>query len=507
MRCRAAVLLFVAACGFPRPADVPGDGGGGDGDVEIPAAPTCADLSGSRIKLTVREASDGTKQVIGLYDSMRNEPCKWTQGGDGQLRCMPAPTTEGNYSDGHVAYSTATCTTPILGIFGNGYYPGKPFLGRDGADVFGSMMRENCEGRIRIFGVGSQLPDPTTVWVHDANGGCMALAADNFFFDYYAAGPELLSTNFAAGSMARDGTGRVWLESIMGPDGSHTCGGDFDLHDSQFDDAPCNPANYAYDEKRRCVPSGSATEGLFTDSGCTASKQATRRANCRPRSAFASSLVKTPVCGYLSSRVRAAGAATTALFRKEAMGVCQAVSSTYTTYSVDGDFLPEETFPEVTYVFAPTGSRLMRRDLVTGGARLETDDFYDMQLDTACRFEAGADRVTRCVPADVRDARVAEASYQVFPTADCTGTAGNYAIAFAQTLELCTEFKTPRYARIRDSGTGYSVYARLGNMVTGTFSYKSSASSSCSVLDAGSQVFQVGANVMSELVTATEARR
>lgn len=507
MRCRAAVLLLVGACGFPRPADVPGDGGGDDGGVEIPAAPTCADISGSRIKLTVRQASDGTRHVIGLYDSQRNEPCKWGKAGDGQLRCMPVLTADDNYSDGYVVYSTASCATPILAIFGNRYYPGKPFLGRDGADVFGSSMRDNCVGKTRIFGVGSLLPDPTTIWVHDANGGCMPLAPDTSFYDYYSAGPELVSTNFAAGSTAKDGTGRVWMETITGADGSHTCGGMFDLHDSSFGDAPCNPANYAYDEKRRCVPSGSSAEGLFTDSGCTASQLATRRPNCRAPTGFATSLIQTPVCSYLSTRVRATGAATTALFRKDTMGVCQAVPSTYTTYSVDGDYLPEEMFPEVTYAFAPTGQRLMRRDLVTGGARLALDEFYDMQLDTACRFELGADRITRCAPADTADVRVAEGSYQVFPTADCTGTAGNYAIGFAPSLEKCAQLKPPRYARIRDTSTGYSVYTRLGNQVTGTFSYRSSATAACSPLDAASQVFQIGANVMADLVTATEVRQ
>ena len=465
------------------------------------------DVSGTRIKLTVRQASDGTKQVIGLFDSMRNEACKWTKGGDGQLRCMPVNNVGENYSDGYVAYSAAGCTTPILGIFGNRTYPGKPFLGRDGADVFGTNQRDNCEGVTRIFAVGALLPDPTTVWVKDPNGACVPLAADNFFYDYYAAGAETPASTFAAGSTSKDGTARVWLETITGSDGSHSCGDTSDLHDSAFADTLCNPANYAFDEKRRCMPSGGAAESLFTDSGCTAGKLATRRVNCRPPATYATSSMKTATCGYGSYRVRAVGDVTTALFRKDTAGVCTAIPSTYTTYSVEGDFIPEEMFPEVTYAFAPVGSRLMRRDLVTGGARVATDELRDIQLDMACRFELGADGVQRCTPGfGTETESVADGSYEIFTTADCSGTRGNYGVVFPPYMAPCSHPAAPRYARIRDA-SGYNSYTRIGNAVPGTFSYRSMGSTTCSVLQADAVVYQLGANIMGELVTATEAQQ
>jgi hypothetical protein len=506
MRCRdAAVLLVVAACGFPRPADVPDDGKIDAGDT--PLAPTCTDASGSRIKLTVRRATDGATQVVGLYDSARNEPCRWGTAGDGQLRCMPVSNIGENYSDGYVAYSAAGCATPILGIFSNRLYPGKPFIGRDGGDIFGSGTPIGCEGVLRVFGVGALLADPTTVWVKDANGACASLPADNNTYNYYAAGAETAPSTFVAGTTTKDGTARVWLESIAGADGSHSCGDNFDFHDSAFGDAPCTTANYAYDEKRRCVLTGFGIGTMYTDSGCTASTRVMRRPNCRKPSAFATESMQTPVCNYGSLRVRAAGTELTGLFFKDSGSVCRAVQPTFTTYSVEGDYIPETMFPEVTYAFAQSGTRLSRRDLVTGGARLPTSTFHDPELDLTCQFELGADGIYRCAPGFGTESElVADGSYQIYTAADCSGTRGNYAITFPPSTP-CSQPGAPRFVRLRDVNTGYNSYARVGNVANGSFYYKFSDSSPCMAVPASSMIYQIGASVMSELVTATDVRQ
>lgn len=503
-----AALLVVAACGFPRPADVPGDGTGSGGSdaPEVPLTPTCTDASGSRIKLTVRQASDGAKQVIGLYDTARAESCRWAKAGDGQLRCMPVSNVGQSYSDGYVAYSAAGCATPILGIFSNRTYAGRPFLGRDGADVFGTGSLNGCEGVLRVFAVGALLPDPATVWVKDPNGACAAITADNFFYNYYAAGAETPPSTFAAGTKSKDGTARVWLETITGADGSHSCGDSWGLRDSAFGDAACNAANYAYDETRRCVPSGFSSETLFTDSGCATSTTAARRPNCRPPAAYANQFATTARCGYGSYRVRAMGAATAALFDKDSNNVCRAVPPTYTTYSVDGAYIPEAMFPEVTYAFAPSGSRLMRRDLVTGGARVPTGELRDTQLDMTCKFEPGADGVQRCTPGfGTEDEPVADASDQIFTNATCSGTPGSYAVVYPPSTS-CAQPAAPRYARIRDPNTGYNTYARLGNAASGTFFSRFPGSSTCTQIQGTATVYQLGASITSELVTATEVR-
>lgn len=502
----AVTLLVVAACGYSRPADVPDDG-----KTDAPGAPlepTCTDVSGSRIKLTVRRADDGAKQVVGLYDSALNVPCRWGTAGDGQLRCMPGPNTGESYSDGYVAYSAPGCTTPILGISSNRLYPGKPFLGRDGGDVFGSQMAPlGCQGVLRVFAVGALLPDPTTVWVKDANGACVSLPADNFFYEYHAAGAETPATSFVAGTPTRDGTGRVWIESTDGADGSHTCGDDRDLRDSAFGDAACIVANYSYDEKRRCMPSGFGTGTLYTDAGCTAATRVTRRPNCYPPSAFASETVKTPVCNYNAPRVRTVGAELPGLFTKSSAGACTAVPSVFTTYSVEGEFIPEEMFEEMTYAFAPSGTRLMRRDIVVGGARVPTTTFHDTQLDMMCQFELSADGIYRCTPGFGTDSElVANGEYQVYTTADCSGARGNLALTFPQTTP-CSQPGAPRFVRIRDSGTGYNSYARVGNVANGSFYSKSSDASPCTPVSASSMVYQIGASIMGELVTATDVRQ
>jgi hypothetical protein len=503
-RTAAVLFLVVAACGYSRPADVPDDGKiDAPGD---PLAPTCTDASGSRIKLTVRRASDGARQVVGLYDNARNEPCRWGKAGDGQLRCMPVFNIGESYSDGYVAYSAAGCTTPILGI--GRVYAGKPFIGRDGGDIFGSQTAPlGCDGVLRVFAVGTLLPDPTTVWVHDTNGACVSIPADNFFYEYYTAGAETPPSTFVAGTTTKDGTGRLWLESIDGADGSHTCGDDRDFHDSAFGDAPCNAANFAFDEKRRCVLSGFGTGTMYTDSGCTAGTRVSRRPTCHPRSAYATESVKTPVCNYSSLRVRTAGAELTGLFTKSSAGVCQALPSTFTAYSVEGEFIPEEMFPELTYAFAPSGTRLMRRDLVTGGARVPTTTFHDTQLDMMCQFELGADGIYRCTPGFGTESElVANGEYQVFTAAGCSGTRGNLAITFPPATP-CSQPGAPRFVRIRDPNTGYNSYARIGNVANGSFYYRSGDTGTCMAVPANSMVYQIGASVMGELVTATDVRQ
>lgn len=269
-RLRAAVVLVVlvvTGC-FKRPADVPDDGDvPGDGSAGIAE---CVPASGSRIKVVVRRHTDNSQQFVRLIDADTGRECRFVAAGDGKTRCMPF---SDKYSDGFVAYLSSSCTTPILGIYTNRYYPTELFVGNDGPigggpglPLFGGSA---CTAQRRVFAIGNALSDPTQIFVRDGAGGCVAQQADNFIYDFYAAGTEKPATDFVEGVATRLGGGRIQLEVTDGTEGSRSCRDTYTTFRDTMLDIACSPA-VAYDDVPRCMPTGAYFAGsYYTDSGCT----------------------------------------------------------------------------------------------------------------------------------------------------------------------------------------------------------------------------------------------
>src|SRR5690349_8500361 len=66
--------------------------------------------SGTRLKLTWFEFTDGTRQFDGFYDAERKEPCfisqRWT---DGNAYCTPSAAS--------VVYTNSTCTARVAASY------------------------------------------------------------------------------------------------------------------------------------------------------------------------------------------------------------------------------------------------------------------------------------------------------------------------------------------------------------------------------------------------------
>src|SRR5690349_20382077 len=102
---RALVVLLVAGCGSS--AGTPRDAPAGDATADGGVDPNEGARSGSRLKLTWFELSDGTRQWNGFYDAERKENCSpsatWT---DGHAYCTPD-------DHGDIVYADASCSQKL----------------------------------------------------------------------------------------------------------------------------------------------------------------------------------------------------------------------------------------------------------------------------------------------------------------------------------------------------------------------------------------------------------
>jgi hypothetical protein len=69
--------------------------------------------SGTRIKAKVGKTADGAKEFRGWFDTKRNEPCSFSQGPDGKLRCLPTEVISTMDS----FFVDPGCTKPPAGTF------------------------------------------------------------------------------------------------------------------------------------------------------------------------------------------------------------------------------------------------------------------------------------------------------------------------------------------------------------------------------------------------------
>jgi len=146
------------------------------------------DKSGTRLKLRYYVTADGAEQVVGFFDSARNEKCVFKRAADGVMRCLPdipltwAPLTR--------YYSDPSCTNEVFGL-------------PHGCQVSNVEMRSKtanrCNDGVSVYPLGVAYNGP--VYEDDLmSQQCRRANLGGLFApqDFHVMGPEISPTSFVA---------------------------------------------------------------------------------------------------------------------------------------------------------------------------------------------------------------------------------------------------------------------------------------------------------------------
>jgi hypothetical protein len=246
------VVVLVAACSgnTASPSDAPAGDATSDGGVD----PNEGARSGSRLKLTWFEFSDGTRQWNSFYDAERKEGCypypAWT---DGHVYCTPD-------SNAGVVYADASCSQKIGQVYRD------PSCDREPPKYLLEWHYGTCDsGPAHLYLRGAQIT-PAQYWTANSDGSCGG-PYTGAFDDFYAIGAEVAPQSLVEVTVgAPTGTGRITERFWQSADGMQL---PYVLHDGMLN-TDCNPVTYVEGGTSGvCVPSDTAYASYFHDATCT----------------------------------------------------------------------------------------------------------------------------------------------------------------------------------------------------------------------------------------------
>ena len=252
MGVRALVVVLVAACsgGGPAGIDAPASDAPGGSGVD----PNEGARSGTRLKLTWVNFTDGTRQWNSFYDAERKEGCypypAWI---DGKVYCTPD-------SSGSIVFSDAGCTQKIGQVYRDPACTTPPptylLEWRDGYCA---------SSPAHLYLRGAKVTQ-SQYWTRNIDGTCGGPYTDAQE-DYYQLGPEVAPGNLVEITYgAPVGTGRLGEVFWQSADGMRL---PTLLHDSQLS-TDCYPQTFSDGATSGiCVPSNAWYAGDYHDASCT----------------------------------------------------------------------------------------------------------------------------------------------------------------------------------------------------------------------------------------------
>ena len=168
--------MLVAACGSPTVSviEAPGTGGSGDAGVD----PNEGAHSGTRLKLTWFNFSDGTRQWNSFYDAERKEDCypypPWL---DGKTYCTPD-------SNASVVYTDASCSQKVGQVIAI-----RRARRRRRRTCSNSTTRRAASGPAHLYLRGAR-STVAQYYTRNYDGSC-AGPYTSTSYDYYALGGEI----------------------------------------------------------------------------------------------------------------------------------------------------------------------------------------------------------------------------------------------------------------------------------------------------------------------------
>jgi hypothetical protein len=365
------------------PDAAPGDEDGGPESTEL----SCVAASGTRLKRILRNHSDRSSEVVGVYDTEFRENCRFVPTGGEVLRCLP--TLDGSpFAEGVIRYRDEKCTDRIAQLSGFPI-PSSPAYMQERLFTPGP-----CQLNISLFyELGERLDlTPDTDLFEKQGDSCLPAQLPSKL-GFFAITADVPVDRFVQATRTYTESGRIRLPYLAGEDGSRFCEQTEPLIDSDMADHTCE-VGLAEDGTTRCLPgeSGSILD-LFSDDECTTRVPAVFPFECDPEQDY----VPQPAEGQCSLRRQVSEIGEPFVAYVEFQETCEPFSTESTQYGI-GEVVSPSSFAAFTEERTQVGDRLLRMDFVTeDGLRLTEGTWFDPILDASCRFEL-FDGDQRCVP-------------------------------------------------------------------------------------------------------------
>ncbi len=244
--------LWACSPDAPQSSDGPTTQGSNDGGLD----PNDGAHSGTRLKLTWYQFTDGTKQFSGMYDAQTKELCSPYYGPwqDGHIYCVPPV-------GGQVVYTDAGCNAKALRYYVDTVCP-QPV-----PPYYLERATVGCQARpAHLYVRGGPLA-PAKYYVKNTSGTCGSAVASQSYDAFYTYGAEVATSELAELTLsAPAGAGRVGVRYYESSDGMRF---PWMLHDGQLG-ADCAAEYYSdASSAARCVPDDARYAFYAHDALCT----------------------------------------------------------------------------------------------------------------------------------------------------------------------------------------------------------------------------------------------
>ena len=293
-----------------------------DDSLFVAASESSLEPIDGRLSAIVRRAQDGSREVTGLFDMVRQAAChRAAHTGDNDA-CLP----DDRVDNGLSYFSDDTCTV----LAGVRQVTSGQACSRDGRP---QLIEAPAFAPTLFYEVGDELPQAYYGFV----GSCRPIAqVDRPELRFFAPGKPVPWSDFAPLASALEGTGR--LQQLVVRATNDTIVAREGYYDTQFGE-PCLP-RLASDGKVRCLPEATQVAQVFADDQCTKVLV--------PATLAPGSFMEVPVNGRAYLYTRAAQAVTAALAWELYLGECtQLLLGSEPSY-VTSEFVEPTQFVEVT---------------------------------------------------------------------------------------------------------------------------------------------------------------
>lgn len=454
-----SVFVLIACTDAGVEGDLPVDGGpgggtsagggagggvgtGGGGGVSAAIDVSVMFEAGARLRPRWLNTADGAKRFLSWFDTLRNQPCDWSNTEDGVVRCVPPAEDVSIFLD-------AACTQPAL---------------LTNASCTQGLLRvspgsDPAQQLAEFYQVGAEVPVPSEgLGVYSRSGtDCVPLSVAQPA-RVYAAGTAISSTDFVSSTLnVRVLNAALNARYREGSDGSVS-------FTRLVDSVRLLECLVDQDKNQfwRCLPLDGviAPDGQhFSDSSCTA-RVAQRGSAPVPQVArrgvyveLYNDMMGTVGAAYIAPwTIFSVGAPLSAMYSTES-GTCAAATPCSGCFAVGAEVSPSAFI--AASIQTETFGRLERRGFELGGnvrinqsnlgndfdsASPDGQTWWDTILNTFCEFSQVSEGAWRCLP---KQSQTATAWGTLFADAQCQ-----------QPAAMGPFRGSPQYATQRSAGCG-----------------------------------------------------
>jgi hypothetical protein len=378
MGVRALLLVVVAGCSGSTPAaiDAPVAGSGDAG-----LGPNEGARSGSRLKLTWFDFTDGTRQWNGFFDAERKESCyPYASWPDGNTYCTPT-------SYASIVYTDAGCSQKIGQVYRD------PSCVEPPPTYLLEYHYAACNSGPQHLYLRGGATTAATYYVREYDGTCAGPYSGSAY-DFYALSGEvtpqmLVQITTTIGSEA----GRLATTFYASSDGMRL---PTRLHDTMLG-TDCYPETFADGATTGlCIPASAWYASDFHDASCTQPTVGLTSSCAAP--GYIEYAPKSACPGDLPHVATSTGAIASApLFYLSGQTCTAETAAASTTYYGAGADIPSATFSRAVDALASHRIQLVHYT-TPEGLRFRDYTVYDAQKGTDCYPTSLPDGTITCIP-------------------------------------------------------------------------------------------------------------